>query len=236
MIEDRKSQVRERVWSSLEDIGAVEPGVRGWIPDFRGADAAAQRLAAQPEWQAARAVKCNPDRAQLAVRRLALREGKTLYIAVPNLSDERPFLRLDPATLGSNADSTAEVAEARKLGTAVYADEVEPLDVVVCGTVAVNREGVRIGKGAGYSDLEVALLTDVGAITPGTLVVTTVHPLQVVAESLPSTRHDFTVELIAAPDEVIRCSRRRIPTTVDFDALPEARIAAMPGLRARATH
>ncbi len=82
---------------------------------------------------------------------------------------------------------------------------MRPVDLIVCGTVAVNRRGVRIGKGAGYSDIEVALLTEAGLIGPATVIVTTVHRLQVVADELPETEHDFSVDLIVTPDEVIRC-------------------------------
>jgi hypothetical protein len=42
----------------------------------------------------------------------------------------------------------------------VSISELRPIDLVVCGSVAVKRHGERIGKGAGYSDLEVALLHD----------------------------------------------------------------------------
>jgi 5-formyltetrahydrofolate cyclo-ligase len=30
---------------------------------------------------------------------------------------------------------------------------LQPVDLVVCGSVAVNREGTRVGKGGGFSDL-----------------------------------------------------------------------------------
>ena len=40
-------------------------------------------------------------------------------------------------------------------------EEVEPLDLVVCGTVAVNRTGIRVGKGGGYSDLVVNVVANV---------------------------------------------------------------------------
>jgi len=42
----------------------------------------------------------------------------------------------------------------------VYVDiaGMEPIDLVVCGSVAVNAQGVRVGKGGGFSDLELALL------------------------------------------------------------------------------
>jgi 5-formyltetrahydrofolate cyclo-ligase len=52
-VED-KQDVRERIWRVLQEEGAARfPGARGRIPNFRGAEAAAQRLAELPEWQAA---------------------------------------------------------------------------------------------------------------------------------------------------------------------------------------
>jgi 5-formyltetrahydrofolate cyclo-ligase len=57
--------------------------VVGKIPNFYGAEAAAEQLAALPAWQAAHVLKANPDKAQRAVRTRALTEGKVLYMAVP---------------------------------------------------------------------------------------------------------------------------------------------------------
>jgi hypothetical protein len=80
------------------------------------------------------------------------------------------------------------------------------VDLVVCGSVAVNREGARIGKGGGFSDLEVAFLLEAGAIRPDTVLATTVHALQVVDEPLPETIYDFRVDLIVTPgpDHLVR--------------------------------
>jgi len=36
------------------------------------------------------------------------------------------------------------------------------LDAIVCGSVAVTRDGRRCGKGEGYSDLEFAILRELG--------------------------------------------------------------------------
>lgn len=80
---------------------------------------------------------------------------------------------------------------------------------MICGSVAVNRSGARIGKGAGYSDLEVALLIEAGLVTDETVIVAPVHQLQVVDEEIPETEHDFRVDLIVTPDEVIQCPNRR---------------------------
>ena len=85
-----KQQVRERIWSRLEESGeALFPGARGRIPNFRGAARAAERLAATPEWRRARVIKCNPDSPQRSVRFRALTEGKVVYMAVPRLAERK---------------------------------------------------------------------------------------------------------------------------------------------------
>jgi hypothetical protein len=58
------------------------PGAAGRIPNFTGAEAAAERLRGMPAWQAAGTVKANPDSAQWPVRQRALEDGKTVYMAV----------------------------------------------------------------------------------------------------------------------------------------------------------
>jgi 5-formyltetrahydrofolate cyclo-ligase len=113
---------------------------------------------------------------------------------------------------------------------------MRPVDMVVCGSVAVNRDGTRLGKGAGYSDLEVALLAEAGLIGPGTVIVTTVDPLQVIGEPIPEAGHDFSVDLIISTRDVIRCSPPRRPAGLDWDLLPASMIAAIPVLAARQKH
>jgi len=230
-----KQEVRERIWTLLDAQKAVlPPGARGRIPNFVGAEAAADRLATLPVWQAARVVKAVPDRAQLPVRARALTEGKLVYMAVPKLADTHPFYQLDPHTLTippvEAASSRVAASSARK----VAVDEMRPVDLVVCGSVAVNRHGVRIGKGAGYSDIEVALLHEAGLIGPRTTIATTVHALQVVDENLPEAGHDFRVDLIVTPDEVIACHVQRGPTGLIWEHLDAEKIAAIPVLAARA--
>jgi 5-formyltetrahydrofolate cyclo-ligase len=112
--------------------------------------------------------------------------------------------------------------------------ELHPVDLVVCGSVAVNREGARVGKGGGFSDLEFALLVEAGLIGTDTVVATTVHPLQVLEEPLPETDHDFRLDLVVAGEEVIRCRRTRRPQGILWDHLDAANVAAIPALAAQA--
>jgi 5-formyltetrahydrofolate cyclo-ligase len=222
-VEARKQAVRECIWAELEAAGAARfPGSRGRIPNFRGAERAAERLGELPEWRDARVLKCNPDAPQLPVRRRALADGKVVYMAVPRLVDPRPFLRL-------GRDATIKARDASPVGL----DELERVDLVVCGTVAVSHEGVRVGKGGGYSDLELALLVEAGLVEEQTRIATTVHPVQLVDEDLPETEHDFRVDLVVTPEETLRTPWPRRPPGIIWAHLDEEKIASIPVLSAR---
>jgi 5-formyltetrahydrofolate cyclo-ligase len=229
-IDKAKRDARRRVWDLLERDGAAPPGVHGHIPAFVGADQAAVRLAELPAWQAATVVKSNPDRAQLRVRVHALEAGKLLYMAVPKLASAKPFYLLHPSTLTTPFATAATAAGAADAAELVGLEDMQPVGLIVCGSVAVNRRGVRVGKGAGYSDIEVALLTEAGLIDPDTVIVTTVHQLQVIDEELPETAHDFSVDVIVTPDEVITCGPARRPPGVLSDRLGPAQARDIPAV------
>jgi 5-formyltetrahydrofolate cyclo-ligase len=233
-IDEAKQAIRRRVWDQLVAERVVERGVHGYIPAFVGAEAAADRLAGLTEWRAAQVVKAVPDRAQQPVRERALRDGKLLYVAVPKLAAELPFFVLDPASLAAAPAEAAAKDHAARHTRKVAVEDMRRVDVVVCGSVAVNRRGSRLGKGAGYSDIAVALLQEAGRIGPSTVIVTTVHPLQVIDDAVPETEHDFSVDLIVTPDEVIECEPQRRPTGLYWNNLTAAKIAAIPVLAARA--
>jgi 5-formyltetrahydrofolate cyclo-ligase len=123
---------------------------------------------------------------------------------------------------------------AAKAGRKVAASELPSVDLFVCGSVAVNRQGARIGKGGGFSDLEVAFLVEAGAIRPDTVLATTVHPLQVVDEPLPETIHDFRVDLIVTSHEAIWCAKPHRPPGILWEHLDQDKIAEVPALAAMA--
>ncbi len=228
----RKQAIRERVWRALEESGeALFPGAWGRIPNFRGAAAAAHRLRRLPFWQRARVLKCNPDLPQLPIRRAALQEGKTVYMAVPRLRRLECFIELDPERLGPRSARAATIAGAFRYGRPVHPGELPPIDLVVCGSVAVDREGGRIGKGGGYSDLEFAIAAHLGKVGPHTAIVTTVHPLQVMDEALPMLAHDIPLDYIVTPEEVIVCPRRyERPSGVYWELLDADRLKSVPVL------
>jgi 5-formyltetrahydrofolate cyclo-ligase len=199
-----KDEVRADVWRAMEREGVARfPGAHGRIPNFAGAKTAAERLARHPAWLAAQTVKANPDAPQTHARRLALLQGKVLVMAVPRLREQHPFRLLDPRGLAADElREAATIKGALRHGTVIDLDQVPALDLVLTGSVAVNLEGARLGKGGGFSDLEYGLLSEAGRIGSRTVVATTVHPIQVVREDLLMTEHDIPLNVIATPRSV----------------------------------
>jgi 5-formyltetrahydrofolate cyclo-ligase len=227
-----KAELREEVWTALSDAGVARfPGAAGRIPNFVGAEDAAERLCASDVWRAAATLKCNPDSPQWPVRQRALEDGKTVFMAVPRLADGRPFLRLDPEALEVSPRQASSIRGAARAGRQVELEELEPVDLVVTGSVAVGEDGVRLGKGGGFSDLELALASAAGLVGPDTVVVTTVHDLQVrPACQVPRTDHDVSVDFVATPTRLIEIQRRqrRAPPRLHWDELTDEKVAAIP--------
>ncbi len=232
---EAKAALRDAVWRELDHPGIARfPKPSGRIPNFVGAEAAARRLAETEEWGRAATVKSNPDSPQWPVRQRAVADGKLLYMAVPRLAEEQPFFLLDPARLEVGARQATSIKGAGRHARTVDVDELEPVDLVVAGCVAVDEFGARLGKGGGFSDLELAVAAAAGLVDDHTVIATTVHELQVLpAGSVPTTDHDLHVDLVVTPDRVLRCPRPagRARTALRWDELTEAKIAAIPLLR-----
>jgi 5-formyltetrahydrofolate cyclo-ligase len=228
-----KDQVRRAIWKAMEREGVSRfPGAEGRIPNFAGAKLAAQKLAGHKLWKRARVVKANPDSPQTHARRTALEEGKTLVMAVPRLRERHPFRLLDPRKLSAKqVREAATIKGALRHGRVVALEELPEIDFVLCGSVAVNLSGARVGKGGGFSDLEYGLLIDAGKIDEHTVVATTVHPIQILREHLMVTGHDLPVDVIATPRAVIEVERQYDrPRGILWDHLQPPQIHEIPVL------
>jgi 5-formyltetrahydrofolate cyclo-ligase len=231
-----KDNLRAEVWSLLKQQGVAIRDPFGHIPNFIGAQQAAERLAALPIWQRAKAIKCNPDSPQVPVRSRALQDGKRLYMAVPRLTSSRCFVELTAEDLQQRNIPLEEAAIARKAlsyGRLVSFEEMQAIDLVVVGCVAVTRNGGRTGKGAGFADLELAMLYEFELVQPATPIVTTVHPLQIVEEErLPMQAHDWALNWIVTPNEVIETNTNYSrPAGLNWDTIRPEQFKEIPILR-----
>ncbi|GGN07565.1 5-formyltetrahydrofolate cyclo-ligase [Halarchaeum nitratireducens] len=228
-----KSDVRERVWDALESAGIARFPFppHGRIPNFDGADEAAERLAATDAWRDAAVVKANPDAPQLPARRRALRDGKTLYMAVPRLRDPECFLELDPERIDpAEYDRAPALSNVEEYAEAVRPAALGHVDLVLSGSVAVSEDGARVGKGEGFSDVEFGVLVDLGLVDDETTVATTVHERQVVeAATWPVADHDVPMDLVVTPERTVDTDTPYArPVGVDWDAVSDEDRAEIP--------
>lgn len=232
---ERKAALRGHIWGSMQEAGVARfPGAVGRIPNFTGAEEAAEALRGLELWRSADAMKSNPDSPQWPVRQRALEDGKLVYLAVPRLTEQQPFLRLDPGAIDESPRKASSIKGASRNGEPVDVEELPHLDVVVTGCVGISKDGARLGKGGGFSDLEFAVALEAGLIDDDTVVVTTVHELQVLEPgTIPVTAHDVPLDVIVTPERVIDCRGDRMPRPdgVRWDELTEEKIDAIPLLQ-----
>ncbi len=228
-----KDEIRQKVRTRLMLAGVARfPGVDARIPNFTGSERAAKLLCELPMWKRAKAIKVNMEAPQLPIRRAALREGKIVYIGIPRLRSERCFIELDPERLGCKILRVGSLRGAMQFGRLVPPHEMRPIDLVVCGSLAVTRQGARLGYGGGYGDLEYALLRTEGKIREYTPILTTVHPVQIVEERLPMRGHDIPVDFVVTPEQVVAApSLHPRPRGVIWEILQEDKILSIPLLR-----
>jgi len=177
------------------------------IPNFVGAEKAAQNLRNLREYNEAKVVFCNPDSPQKPVRETALKDGKTMVMATPKL--RQGFLLIDPKNIPSNRISQASTIR----GAFQYGRPIEPnktkIDLFIAGSVATSIDGGRPGKGTGYSDQEHSILKNAGSLTAQTPIVTTVHDIQIV-DKIPKEEWDVPVDIIVTPTQIIRTNKTSI--------------------------
>lgn len=235
-----KRSIRLDTWQKIKDQ-KLSPlrrfSVFNKIPNYIGADKAAELLAETEEFKKAKKVKVNIDLAQEPVKVEVVKAHKTLFVP-PAQKSSNVYAEIK----NCNPDEV-DLATQKKI-IKLQGDEdtfeeidingIQKLDMVVVGSCAVSRQGHRIGKGNGYVDLDVGILTYLGVITKDTLIVTTVHDVQVY-DTLPEhlfQSYDLPLDLIVTPTEVIRVSKRlHRPEGIEWKLLSSRRLEIVPVLK-----
>jgi len=229
--DELKKKIRESIWEKMERLGIARfpKPIYGRIPNFIGADKAAENLRTLREWEQAEVIFVNPDSPQLPVRAFGLIDQKKVVMATPRL--RKGFVLLDPARLPTkNYWKVVTIRNAIKYGMLVH-PSVLSIDIKITGSVAVDRDGGRLGKGHGYSDLEFAILREYGAVDDATLVITTVHDIQIVPH-VPMNENDLPVDIIVTPKHIFRTNTRyRKPKGIILDLINKREVEKIPLLK-----
>ncbi|WP_251329406.1 5-formyltetrahydrofolate cyclo-ligase [Haloplanus pelagicus] len=237
-----RNEVRERVWSQLREV--ARPDSRfAWdfgefIADYEGSDAGAERLLDLADDHDCESWLVTPDN-NLDPLRERLIERPTPFL-MPTYGIRRGFLSLDPADVPDGAAAFASVLDGMtRFAERAPLDALEadhpPLDVMVTGASFVTPDGLRMGKGHGFFDLEWAMLRQVGLATEDTLVVAAVHDVQLLSETAAPegmvADHDTVVDYVVTPTRTHRVEGdRQKPSGIHWGLLTESEIRAIPPL------
>jgi len=231
-----KARIRQSVWDKLEreNLANFPRPVHHRIPNFKGADAAADRLVTLDEYKKAKIIKINPDAPQKRVRYHALSSGKIVLVPTPRLRDGL-LNRIDPSSIPNGQLERAASKEGiTTFGKPIGLKSQISIDLIIIGSVAVSRSGFRLGKGEGYAELEYGMMRCMNAINDSTVVITTIHDEQIV-EHFPEELlqdHDLTVDIIVTPTQVIYCnSGRPKPKGIFWEKITEDMLLKMPILK-----
>lgn len=228
-------KIKEQKLSPVRRFNSV--GIFSKIPYLVGVDKAAELLAETEEFKKANSIKVNIDLAQEQVKLEVIKACKTLLVP-PSHKSANVYAKIKCAN-PTDLDLAAQKKLIKLQGAEDTFEEIdinntEKIDMVVVGSYAVDRQGRRIGKGNGYVDLDIGILTHLGCLTKDTLIVTTVHDVQVY-ESLPENlfqSYDLPLDLIVTPTEVIRVSKRLTrPAGIEWNLLSSRRLEIVPVLK-----
>jgi 5-formyltetrahydrofolate cyclo-ligase len=200
MKNNHKEIIRKMVWYSLTDNNLSLPPkpAHGRIPNFKGSTAAAKLLKTTEEWKKSKVIFSSPDSELKKVREYALKDKKVLIMASPKL--EKGYLLINPIDTLNMEKTASTIDGAFKFGKPVK--NFPKVDMVVEGSVAVDLDGNRLGKGGGYGDMEISHLYRQKAIDNKTPIVTTVHEMQII-DKVPTEDHDEKIDMIVTPKRVI---------------------------------
>ena len=199
-----KQKLRKNIYNKLIENHISTPHYIGRIPDFKGSNEAAENLRQTPEWVESHTIFVSPDTAQKKVRENALLDKKILIMVTPKI--QHGYLKLEHDQFQGEKKHEHFREASTKEGAFKYGVKIDKLpnvDLVIEGSVAVDLEGGRLGKGGGYGDREIEYLKTTGSITPNTPIVSTLHNLQIV-ETVPTEEHDQKINMIVTPDKVLR--------------------------------
>lgn len=208
------------------------------IPMFTDIEKANELLFQREEFKKAQNIKINFDRPQKGVLIEALKSDKTIYIS----GDRKSVALLDKVDgIALKADhpdldekSIGDIFRTKNFKTEVPLTEKIELDMILIGSMVVGKNGRRIGNENGFNDLELGILTHIGAVTDKTLIVTTVHDDQIV-DDLPSDifeKFDYPVDIIVTPTQVIKVERTlKRPEGIYWELLNERRVEVSPTLQ-----
>jgi 5-formyltetrahydrofolate cyclo-ligase len=232
---DVQQVVREQVWTALLRVGKPDSRFHwdfsSFIADFEGSDAAADRLRELDAWKRSSLLFITPDNSTELVRRAAMEDGKAFLMTTYGI--RRGFLLLEAKAVAKEEISYAATLDGmdRHARAVTLADikTLGHLGLLITGGSAVTRQGLRVGKGHGFFDVECALFSELGVMDESSEIVDIVHDEQIVDLDVEASPHDVGVDWIVTPTRSIHVvDPVRGPGRIFWDLIPGTEFEHMP--------
>ena len=237
---DHKSHTREAVWFRLKHYALPDSRFHldfgSFICDFVGSSIATEQLTRLECYQSAKTIFITPDNCLEELRLCALKAGKRVLMTTYAI--RRGFWLLDPSAIphsryeyAATLDGMEKIAKPVTLANMMEKDNVLKVELLVTGTGAINYDGIRVGKGHGFFDLEWAILNTLNIVTPQTPIAAIVHDCQLLNDPLDSEMFDTACDIIATPKQIIQVSNAQKPTCgILWQRLEEGMLQSIPSL------
>ena len=232
---DVQQLVREQVWTALLRVGKPDSRFHwdfsSFIADFDGSDAATCRLRELDAWKRSSLIFITPDNSTELARRAAMEDGKAFLMTTYGI--RRGFLLLEANCVSTDQISYAATLDgmdnlARPVSLADIKD-LGHIGLLITGGSAVTRQGLRVGKGHGFFDVECALFSELGVIDASSEIVDIVHDEQIVELAIEARAHDVGVDWIVTPTQSLRVQEPvRGPGRILWDLIPDTEFEDMP--------
>ncbi|KAL7302247.1 hypothetical protein TKK_0004918 [Trichogramma kaykai] len=232
-----KQTFREKIWVHMakEKLASPYRSLCNRIPCFLGSTDATKRLMELDEFKDAKLLMISPDKPQKSVILRSLLKEKEVLVPRPRLLSGL-FLHVKNASGLPNEETKKAVTRhnIKQIETPVGYDAKDlKVDMVVLGSLCVNKSGCRIGDGEGFADLEYVILSKMKAVNEKTVVVTTVHDCQIL-DDLPNDLfgpHDVPVDIIVTPTQTIVVNpKSNKPTEIIWSMISKRRLESIPVL------
>lgn len=234
-----KETIRQHVWEQLRHVARPDSrfhwNFAEFIADYKGSEAGADRIRELPAWKASKLMFITPDNNVESVRRRAMEDGKRFVMSTYGIT--RGFLYIDPTTIAHvNYGWAATLDGMDRFASPIGLKDLGSLgafDLLITGASAVNKQGIRFGKGHGYFDLEWAMFSEIHCLTDNPLVVCAVHDCQVIDAELAASNFDTRVDMIITPTHTISIPTEygHRPGHVLWDQLDSSFIDRIPPLQ-----
>lgn len=213
-------------------------------PDFRGSDAAVERILGLPGYKNAQTILVTCDNSLERLRYQALKDGKKVLVGTYRL--RRGFVLLDAARiddaylrLAACLDGMEKPGIGRAMSVAQLRDEGVSIDMCTIGGLVFNQNGVVIHEGQALFEVQWALLQDIKVISKAAQVIAIAHTCQVVDEAslgmekfVPTTSGEVQCDYVVTPDQIFWVEAAVKPASgIDFKRVDPDGLNNIPPLQ-----